>query len=396
MGEKKIFLVTYGGGHVNVIVPIVKELMKKFNYRIILLALTTAPKVLDNHKIKYLQLKDLVNQNTIDNGIQVGKKYHNPGIGISEDETYAYYGIGIEELRQTYGDEIAEIKFLESGRKSFLPINFMKRTLADFSPDLVITTSSPRFEKATLLAAHTLQIPAIRIEQLFSPQNDNLPNGLFYCVINEYVKEKLVSRGVNQENIHVTGQPAFDKISHFKTLNSENLKEEFGYQINEKIILWISPGNKKQDHIIRELITLEKKYKDYKLIIKLHPNENGDAIKDQIKAYNSRAEIFHSKLQELIIISDVVITEFSAVGLEAIILDKPLITINLTGEEDRVAYAETGAALGVDNLNDLDKIVFKIFYDLETKENLGKNRKKYKNDGKATERIVKIVETLLK
>jgi len=40
--KKNIFLVCYGGGHINIIEPIVDELIKNENYNVKLLALTTA------------------------------------------------------------------------------------------------------------------------------------------------------------------------------------------------------------------------------------------------------------------------------------------------------------------------------------------------------------------
>jgi len=42
MTKKNIFLICFGGGHMNIIEPIVDELIKNKNYNVKLLALTTA------------------------------------------------------------------------------------------------------------------------------------------------------------------------------------------------------------------------------------------------------------------------------------------------------------------------------------------------------------------
>ena len=393
--KKRVFFVTYGGGHVNAIVPVIKKMEETNFFDIVVLGLTTSVKVLKKNNINFIQLQDLVDENIIESGKLYAEKYHTNGIGIDIEETAAYFGVGFEDLKLKFGKEQAMKIMKDNGRKSFLPINFMRETFKTLKPDLVVTTSSPRFEKASLLAANELEIPSIRIEQLFSPQNALLPKGIYYCVLNEYVKSRLIDRGIDEKYIKVTGQPAFDHVKFYYDLNNNILKSEYGYQEDEKILLWISPGNKDQESIISELVRIEEKYSNFKLIIKLHPNEDGKKIINQLEKLKSKAKVHSEDLQKLILISDLVITEFSAVGLEAILLDKPLITLNLTGKEDRVAYAEAGAALGVYNLNAIEEAIIKVFEDSTLIEVLMKNRKKFHSDGLAAEKVNDFIKQLI-
>ena len=63
MPNKKIVFVTYGGGHVNMLVPVIKELQKQDNLELIVLGLTTAGSVLKNNNIPYIGFKDLLKDN---------------------------------------------------------------------------------------------------------------------------------------------------------------------------------------------------------------------------------------------------------------------------------------------------------------------------------------------
>lgn len=393
--KKKVLFVTYGGGHVNAIVPVIKKMEEKNFFDIVVLGLTTSAKVLKKNNVNFIQLQDLVDEKTIESGELYAEKHHTHGIGINIKETAAYFGVGFEDLQLKFGKEKAKKMIEESGRKSFLPINFMRETFKRLKPNLVVTTSSPRFEKASLLAANELGIPSIRIEQLFSPQNALLPKGIYYCVLNDYVKSRLLNRGIEEKYIKVTGQPAFDHVKLSYGLNNEVLKSEYEYQEDEKVLLWISPGNKDQKRIISKLVEIEEKYSNFKLIIKLHPNEDGKKIVNQLKNLKSKAKVYSEDLQKLILISDIVLTEFSAVGLEAILLDKPLITLNLTGKEDRVAYAEAGAALGVYDLNVLEESIIKVFEDDSLVEVLMNNRRKFQSDGLAAEKVNDFIEQLI-
>lgn len=87
-------------------------------------------------------------------------------------------------------------------------------------------------------------------------------------------------------------------------------------------------------------------------------------------------------------------------GLEAMLLDKPLITINLTKREDRVPYAEQGAAIGVYGQNDLLSAIKSVLSNQKTISRLRTRRKQfiekysYRIDGKAKERFSYLVNGL--
>jgi glycosyltransferase involved in cell wall biosynthesis len=86
-------------------------------------------------------------------------------------------------------------------------------------------------------------------------------------------------------------------------------------------------------------------------------------------------------------------------AMEAVALNKPVIILNLSGEPDVVDYVEQGVALGVYKEGELKPTIEKL---LKDDSELAKNRKKYiekylyKIDGKATERVVKLIEEMIK
>jgi len=93
--------------------------------------------------------------------------------------------------------------------------------------------------------------------------------------------------------------------------------------------------------------------------------------------------------------SDLVITEQSTLGLDAIILEKNLIMVKFADfEMDRaVRFYEYGAALRLEKYSDLEKVIFEIFSKKKHANSLKIGRDRvierynFQNDGKAAERV---------
>ena len=84
--------------------------------------------------------------------------------------------------------------------------------------------------------------------------------------------------------------------------------------------------------------------------------------------------------------------------MESVALKKPVIILELTEHPKKISYVEEKVAIGVYKLGELEDVINKL---LKDDSDLAKNRENYitKNfyqmDGKATERLVKIIESLL-
>lgn len=392
---KKIFFVTYGGGHVNTLLPIIKEIKRKKLYIIEILALTTSVSILKNNGIEYKTVKDYITDEEINVGKSVVQDFHVDGKALSYDDTVAYYGVGFKELIDKYGYESAYKKLYEEGRKSFLPIEFMKRIIKSINPDLVIATSSPRMEEAALIASCNLNIPCIRIEQFFATRECNLPSDVLYCVMEELTKTRILNRGVNDERVIITGQPAFDQLAKIKDNKVEVIRSKYGIKKSDKLLLFAGQQTTDKITILNKILEIEKNNEDLFLILKPHPNEDINIYYNAVREKKSSAIIIRDDLHSLIMESDLVIIEFSTVGLETIFLDKDLITVNITGKRDIAPYAESGAAISVNKIDNLEKIIKMVLNDKDVKIKLKKGREKFHNDGKASVRILNVIKNIL-
>jgi len=229
------------------------------------------------------------------------------------------------------------------------------------------------------------------------------------AVYGEYYKELLTKISAYPENsIVVTGQPSYDALKSLdKIYSKKNFMEEYNIPNNYKLIIWFtqSHGLSQEENIknLNAVFNTMKYIKNTTLIIKQHPGE-GKMYSKQIQEYlnkykiNARLVPKNSDTNELLFNSDVVISKYSTTGIEAIALNKPLIVLNLSGKPDLVDYVSEGVALGVYQIDDLQSTIETL---LKDDSMLDKNRKKYvekylfKIDGKSTERVVNIVNSMV-
>lgn len=367
--NKSVLFVTYGGGHVNMVVPVIKELQKASGLEIKVLGLTTAGIILEKNGIPYYGFRHFIGE---DGGRAIGTgKRLSDGINnqlVPEEETAAYMGLSYMELEDAYGVEKAASLYAEKGRQAFLPVRLFERILGELKPDIVIATNSPRSERASIIAAGNLNIPSVCLVDLFASWESEWIGKSGYadrvCVLAEAVRKKLVDGGRTPSEIVVTGNPAFDRLAdECLEKKAKAFRQEKGLE-GKKVILWASqpepkahpssgaPGDpglpRKIDAALFEAL---RSHPDWHLIIRLHPSENAafDTLPERVS--------LSGKLDDLPTVlkaSDAVVTMTSTVGLEGVLLGKPLVTVDMSVGTSLMNYSGMGLSIGVKSFTELE------------------------------------------
>ena len=160
----RIAVVTYGGGHVAMMIPVIHALQKQ-GHEVVVLGLTTASRVLHSNAIQHVGFKELLPlipepESAIELGVRLVGNNDSSG-PVSYDESVAYMGLSYWDLQKYVGPKLAAEKYSELGRQSFLPTQVLRLWLESVEPDLVVATNSPRAEQASILAAGSLGIPSL-------------------------------------------------------------------------------------------------------------------------------------------------------------------------------------------------------------------------------------------
>jgi len=368
-GTRRALMVTYGGGHVAMIVPVAIE-MRRRGWEVQVLALTTAESEMRKAGLECLTMRNFLRPEDKEASLWGARL----AAGLSQSntvpykETVAYMGLSYADLVAELGEEKAARRYAVEGRQAFRPVGLMRRILAEINPIVVVATNSPRAERAAIEAADDLGIPSVCLVDLFALHEIQWIGKPSYakkiCVMSEYVRQEFINAGRSQNDLVVTGNPAFDRLAGLDSgKNRQEVRRRHAWAA-AKVILWVSQpepsrhpfSGKTGDPdlprtIDRHLISLLGKRHDWRLVIRPHPSENlhyAD-LPDRV-SLSGRGD----DLAELLAGVDCVVVCSSTVGLEAALLGRPVVQIQQSIFSGDAPYARMGIAVSVENLDNLE------------------------------------------
>lgn len=220
-------------------------------------------------------------------------------------------------------------------------------------------------------------------------------------------KKRLLKWGCPKEKIILTGPPQYDVFMNEK--DTENGTEEKAgktilYAVNSSDPVKTLPGHptkKRQKEILRILFDAARKFPDHKLIVKTKPGWELTGLAEKVAKEKefSNAEIINGKAdnKRLMQNADVMIIMSTAMGMESLILGKPLVSVFFKDLEDYTPYDKKKVTT-VYNAKQLETAIRKSL--MQSEKDILKNRKFleqefYRLDGKASERAVNFINNLL-
>jgi hypothetical protein len=426
--KKKILGVAYGGGHANMVIPVLQEL-ETMGFATVLLAMTGAIPQAEAAGINYRSYKDYRHLSDHDRAFELGKplaeKMHNPELGIPIEESIYYLGINLLEIQAAFGRSTADKMFEKVGRQAFFPVGFIKSILEAESPNVVVTTNSPRTEKAALVAASQMNLRSVRIEDLYGVPAESrrqvqlLGPDLYertlaktsispsrICVSCDFTKKNMekFSRewGIAElgpERIVVTGQPAFAAIDQL--ISRGSILELFPDRPDYPTLAWIHNRGTEDNPAVLDLMKgwHNSFGSKYNLIIKVHPNF-ATSEADQLASHfhgQDAVRVIHTQVEPNVLLrgSDVVLGRLSTMLTQAAYMKKPLVILDPHHLDTDEVFTSTGMARTVDNPIDLDRQIQALLDPASAnyrKFLSGLERINYRRNG--TENVAEVIKNL--
>lgn len=240
---KKLLFVTYGSGHVRMVLPLALAVRAAGLAEPVVLALTTAAVPVRQSGLPMLQFKDFLREDDeVSRGHGERLLAALPTPAIDPAESLAYLGLCYAELEAQVGAEQARLRYARDGRQAFLPVQTLMRMLRSVNPDLVLATNAPRAERAAIMAARQLGLPAVCVVDLFGIDEIGWLGAPDYadqvCVLNASVKQFLLSHGRSESQVSVTGNSAFDTLLLAQHRHkAAQWRQERGWQ-SHFVVLW--------------------------------------------------------------------------------------------------------------------------------------------------------------
>lgn len=324
-------------------------------------------------------------------------------------DSLTYKGIPLMPLVNSKLEEFFEESFLRTLRiMENIKYLHNKKTIRY----IALRADGRQTEKAIITAAEKEDIPTLYITHGVLAENNC--HDVLYCrktaVWGKADFERYVSLGNGENRLVITGSPKYDRIfskastgSKFKTCESLCLDpaKKIVVFATQPVTRFSSYRTRDENRVLLEsVLKAMKEFPGTQLVVKLHPFDSGIMYNKVLNEYGGKRTIIVKDVDifELISICDALITFSSTVGLEAMILDKPVITVNLGKRKDVLPFAERGAALGVYREEDISKALRAALEDEAVQGQLSEGSKKivayyvHKLDGRSSERVVNIMQ----
>lgn len=343
-------LASYGGGHAQIIAELTKGFIARGD-RPEVIGFTTAHAELRRQGIAAQPVSALLDPAEDAEWLALAGELTGDAShpDILPDETRAYFAIGLRDLSCETGRAAALARVRAEGRTAFEPVQAMRRHLRRIRPDIVLTTTSPRFELALQKAARMEGIPSLAVGDLFLVKERTWilqPGyGERLAVLSGEVARSLIEDGFPEARIRVTGNPAFDRLQPREDDDERRaaLRAELG--LTDKTVILFPAAGGSVSMIGRPFLELTEvaaaleafceEAPTYSYLIRPHPNRSVTLPSDMWRG------VLDDGLspEDAMLVSDIVLVEASTMGLQAALIGKPVICI---GFADYVLYPGFG------------------------------------------------------
>ncbi len=407
--EGGVLFVTYGNGHVAKVAPVVRDLQRQ-GVPCVVMALTLGYKQALGLGLSPVGYRDFLfladGPEVLRLGAALAAENSHPD--VDAHESLCYLGINYAEWVERYGEAGAAQRYAASGRRGFLPLQFIGRVIDHLRPSLVVSTSSPRSEQAAIEAAAARGIPTLTMMDLFA-----LPHDIYLrqpvhaeciTVLSEMVKRNLIQAGIAASRIVVTGCPAYDPM--FDPLNEaagRQLRSRLGWD-GMKVVMWA--GNLEEDGpgvtdeyrgtrlglaVERELRQWVDSRPDAALLVRYHPAQYHlfPDLGRHARVYVSNPAT--DRLQPQLHASDIVLVQTSTVGFEAALVGKRVLSLSFSPLVVNFDFDYGRLGLG-ESVPSLDRLVPA----LEAGPGSVRERHAFPPPGPATPRVVEVIQSRLR
>jgi len=230
------------------------------------------------------------------------------------------------------------------------------------------------------------------------------------AVWGDIIKDYLIRvKAIPENKIIVSGSPKYDSFSRIE----KNKKRKKIMLVTIRPITMVGEGPRielyeKYKNTLDKLILISNNIENLEIIFKLHPQQNpsNQIIIDMIKKNNNKIKILQfNPIKELLSDCDLHVNiapdnfDASTVILEAMIMGKPTLNIQLQKNEIEFEFMKAGAIKTINYDSDIKEVIFDLISHHGTEELINNSQnflnKYMKNRGNAAKKLIDSIEDLM-
>lgn len=402
-------------------IPVVQELTKNVRNDVAVIraespASSVVKSILDSKGIPYINYESYVTpvlQKEIKQGsvlLRSGWRKLQADTGFIN--TLKYEGISLWPAMKDLYHSIFTVLLPEAVRN----IEIARQIMETEKPAcLILMDDMSPLERAAGIVAKSKKIPSIMVHSgAFGKKEPPIQQVADkVCVWGEMMRDLALKRKGDLDTFVITGNPGFDyQLNKLRELDKSPLYEDICLKSDKDVVIFTSGA---ASSVVKDTFSPERREADIsaiyraikqlpglQFVTKLHPAETPELhlrlIKD-LKLDNVKVVKFIS-VYYLLSISELLITFESTTAVEAMLLERPVITINMSGQPDVMPFASSGATIGVYKEEEIVPTIKAALCDENIRNSLAERRKEfiykyaYLQDGKAASRVAELVMQL--
>lgn len=309
------------------------------------------------------------------------------------------YDLAIMKQKQTLFDVTVNI------------LERIKQVLEEFKPDIVLVHGDTSTTFVTALACFYMQIPVGHVEaglrtyNIYSPYPEEFNRQAVGIIAKcnfaptEKAKDNLLREGKDESSIYVTGNTAIDAL--MTTISEDYRHPILDWAKGSRLILLTAHRRENLGEPLHNMFSAIKRivdeHEDIKVVYPIHMNPVVREAANDILANHDRIKLieplevidFHNFMAN----SYLILTDSGGIQEEAPSLGKPVLVMRDTTERPEGIEAGTLKLVGTS-----EEVIYREFNKLLTDEQEYHKMSTASNpygDGKASERIVKILKEIL-
>ncbi|WP_330501451.1 hypothetical protein V2I71_19860 [Peribacillus frigoritolerans] len=182
------------------------------------------------------------------------------------------------------------------------------------------------------------KIPTINLQLFFNSHYQLMSMNVdHYITFGQYEVDRMTELGVPSHKFKILGNARFDRIFTEKWMSKNHLAKALNFSPDKLVFLYaeqpIHPVEV-NEIVMSSLLSSLNPYSDKIIfVIKKHPRQPTSTVSSAVLKKYPFIKLLESEeidLYDVISSTDVVFTQFSCVGLEAILFGKPMISINFS------------------------------------------------------------------
>jgi hypothetical protein len=267
-------------------------------------------------------------------------------------------------------------------------LEVLNRSFSEKKPNLVVVSSQyAPFTRVVLLLAQLHGIPSLLIQpmQINNPFECLLDAVNSVAVADKETRDRYLERnGHEREGIYVTGTPRLDKVARVgRETHPSEVRRELGIGESEKILVFATQpiGTDDLTRMTRALWRVTARYPDCRLVVRPHPREKTDFYERLLSepGFDGLQPVLVAGFDTMRLVAacDLLATSFSNVALEAAIMGKSVLTMNLTGQPDVLPFAKMGISQGAYSEEEVEEWAERLLCDPRAVEDLATTRNTY-------------------